>query len=422
MLLHNLEWGHKIISKQKLRMGSDDLPPPGFEGPNVAALQIPLIKWQCPTKLLLSAKWQVAAGEESKEVELENHRQFRELEAVYPRSFAIPASPSVSAEVQNSHYDDSLTLLIPITPVEDDDSPDPSDSAVPLDTSGNLQLPVPHGTATLQMGFRAAAEQSQGNPSSHVSHISHDKPTIGTIPGVEPDVVAAASAAFTAIMRSNEEGSLIDRDLLIKILSNPKLLEQLITQHGLQNDPQVTPKPTAVPITNQVSFHIHRMESDPLPSASSTGQFYPMTNSAAIPTLNPVHTPPHTPASAPVQMTSVQAGKAPPPVRDMNYYKSLIHEHGGERQELHNQAQTRFGSRHSSSRHNHLGMNVETVQGGSKQRDSRSRIPKPCVYFNSPGGCRNGANCLFQHDVSYQRPERQGAKRMKLEREIAGRS
>ena len=48
---------------------------------------------------------------------------------------------------------------------------------------------------------------------------------------IEPDVAAAAAAAFVEIMRSNEEGSMIDQDLLIKILSNPQIIETLISQH-----------------------------------------------------------------------------------------------------------------------------------------------------------------------------------------------
>lgn len=41
-------------------------------------------------QVVLNLAWQVVAGEESKEVESENQREIRVLEAVYPRPSAIP--------------------------------------------------------------------------------------------------------------------------------------------------------------------------------------------------------------------------------------------------------------------------------------------------------------------------------------------
>lgn len=41
-------------------------------------------------QFLLTAEWQVVAGEESKEVDVQNQREMRVLEAVYPRPSAIP--------------------------------------------------------------------------------------------------------------------------------------------------------------------------------------------------------------------------------------------------------------------------------------------------------------------------------------------
>lgn len=42
------------------------------------------------SQVVLNLAWQVVAGEESKEVESENQRELRVLEAVYPRPSAIP--------------------------------------------------------------------------------------------------------------------------------------------------------------------------------------------------------------------------------------------------------------------------------------------------------------------------------------------
>lgn len=52
-------------------------------------------------QFVLDLNWQVVAGEESKEADVENQRELRVLEAVYPRSSAIPTK-----------FDTSLFLLI----------------------------------------------------------------------------------------------------------------------------------------------------------------------------------------------------------------------------------------------------------------------------------------------------------------------
>lgn len=41
-------------------------------------------------QILLDEEWRVVAGEESKEVELQNQRELRVLEAFYPGASAIP--------------------------------------------------------------------------------------------------------------------------------------------------------------------------------------------------------------------------------------------------------------------------------------------------------------------------------------------
>lgn len=41
-------------------------------------------------QFILDVEWQVVRGEESKEVEIQNRRELRVLEAYYPRQSAIP--------------------------------------------------------------------------------------------------------------------------------------------------------------------------------------------------------------------------------------------------------------------------------------------------------------------------------------------
>ncbi|XP_043714997.1 zinc finger CCCH domain-containing protein 6-like [Telopea speciosissima] len=401
-------------------MGSDDHLPPGFEGAQPAnqlkkeLAQIPLIKWKCPPRFVPSPSWQVVAGEESKEAEVQNQREMRVLEAVYPRPSAIPPSPSVSHEVEDYHHDDSHALIIPVTPIEDDDATGPSCNSVAASNPMDLPpLVVPQGLLA-----SGTTPQSQYGLHSALKAPNSEKIAFGAVPCAQPDIGAAASAAFTAIMRSSEQGSLIDRDLLIKILNNPKLIEKLVADHGKPTNSQTTPKPKSPPMTSLVPqsvlppIHINRTEPDaPFSAAPATGSFFPATN-AVVPTLNP-----RLPLPEIVPTVKV------PPVKDINYYKSLIQQHGGERQETQDRIFTQFSNHHNQLM---LETSSEPVQS-SKPRDSKPKIMKPCIYFNSSRGCRNGANCAYQHDGSYQRragsmQEAQSAKRMRLDREITGRT
>lgn len=327
------------------------------------------------------------------------------------------------------HHDDSRTPLIPITPIEDDDTSDSLEFVSPICTSEGSQpqcLPkslVTSGTIDLS-AISKSEVKSQGNEPNVPTPNPNEKPAIGVIPGVEPDVVAAASAAFTAIMRSNEEGSLIDRDLLIKILSNPKLLEQLVLEHGMPASHLIAPKPTSTCITGSLPMPLHasRPVSDaPLLTASS-GQFNPVTNTPLPTLIPPISNLRSVPNVAQNQIASTAPMKAPP-VKDINYYKSLIQQHGGERTEAKNETILRFSNLHNQSP---LCVKPDLIQS-SKPRELKPKMQKPCIYFNSPTGCRHGANCMFQHDVSFPKrigsiPEVQGAKRIKLDRELTGRS
>lgn len=50
------------------------------------------IKFQ---QFVLNVAWQVVAGEESEETEVQNQREMRVLEAVYPRPSAIPPKSDI---------------------------------------------------------------------------------------------------------------------------------------------------------------------------------------------------------------------------------------------------------------------------------------------------------------------------------------
>ncbi|KAK8572579.1 hypothetical protein V6N13_048168 [Hibiscus sabdariffa] len=387
----------------------DDFLPPGFEGaPSTNHMQInlseiPVIKWRCPLRFVLDLNLQVVAGEESKEVEIQNQRELRVLEAVYPRPSAIPTNPSVSADIENCHYNDQQTPQIPITPIEDDD--------VAIETSLNSQPQLlPPGTLhTLHCSMPSVSSAS-----------ADEKPATGMVLNVEPGV---AAAAFAAINQSNESGNIIDPDLLVKILSNPKLIEKLVTDYGASSGAQnltgstsplaLYPNlPPPVNPSNPFHAHINRTENGTASlSATSGGPFYAQPNGVGVgPSNKQVPIPSVHPASA---SASPAVGI---PQKDVNYYKNLIQQHGGERQE----PTQKFNIRYNQ----HLRPNQELINN-PKSRDSRPKIMKPCMYFNSSRGCKNGANCSYQHDTSsYQSngnnaAEVSTAKRVKMDREMS---
>ncbi|XP_068640098.1 zinc finger CCCH domain-containing protein 6-like isoform X2 [Aristolochia californica] len=423
--------------------GTEEHSPPGFEAPQQSTPRIPTIKWSFPPKLLLNSAWQVVAGEESKEVEAQNQREMRVLEAVYPRPSAIPPNPSVSPDALSYQLDEVHTPLVPITPVEDEELVDQSDLSPSIGLFETSELQSFSKSFPDMSNLHPSRDSRSGMPEkSHdtirpltCSPLDTEKSIVEISSAAEPDVVAAATAAFTAIMRTNEAGSLIDRDLLIKILSNPQLIDHLVKDYGTPATcTQMTTNPVSNPVTASVTMpvpsqivHSNLLESSaastPLPSSTFTqpavsGHFHSLTSTVA-PAL------PMDPQSAVTPLTSTSTLSTTPVVKDINYYKSLIQQHGEERPEAQNPTLPQRGKRQS---YHNLGLNMETIQQQNpKARDSRGKIQKPCIYFNTSKGCRHGVNCAYQHDSSFQQrvgsiPEVQSEKRMKLEGEIAGRS
>ncbi|CAN1314832.1 Zinc finger CCCH domain-containing protein 6 [Linum perenne] len=367
---------------------SDDVLPPGFElgqhpnQPQIKASDVPLVKWRCPPRFSIDLQWLVVSGEESQDVEPQNQREMRVLEAVYPRPSAIPTNPTFSGEAKDSQYNDHQVPVIPITPIEDEDSSDvPNNSVGSMSAQPQLSVPgLPHQ-------FGSILEKMAGG-------LPHD---------VEPDVLAAA---VSIINGSTEQGSLIDHDLLIKILSNPKLIEKLVKDPAKQDAPFVASADPSAPKISSSSLdpsHIYNSRTESSAQTSLTTSqgvpFYRLPNSVqAPPAASYLNIPPPAVAAS-------SSGVAAAPVKDVSYFKNLIQQHGGERQDRYGQQQ---------QRHDQLGFSKP-----------RTKIMKPCAYFNSSRGCRNGVNCSFQHDTSSQErmggvpSEIQNSKRMKMDREIS---
>ncbi|EOA40565.1 hypothetical protein CARUB_v10009292mg [Capsella rubella] len=365
-------------------LGDDNLPP-GFGGPlsanepQIKLSDIAVIKWKCSVRILLDEEWRVVAGEESNEVEAQNQRELRVLEAFYPGASSIPPNPSVPADIDNSHYDDQQTIVIPILPVEDDD--------IALDSASDLPT---------QSGANVGTEPPIPDENTSTSSILP--------PG--SDIMAALSA----ISNSKEQGSsMIDQDLLIKILSNPKLVENLVANRGSagsvsSNASSLYPSST------------HEANGVVTTTPASNGQFYPQPMVTQCP---PMVYPPPAPSD--------QHNYGAPPARDASYYKNLIQQHGGERQET-PPVQQHLGYRYNLQPG---GPNPEMINSNinnQRLRDAKPKIMKPCMYFNSTRGCRHGSNCLYQHDATPYQPrnlnngnintsEMQNAKRMRFDRD-----
>jgi hypothetical protein len=384
---------------------------------------------------VLDFTWQVVAGEESKESEVENQREMRVLEAVYPRPSAIPPkydtcsflekilhlaytlpcteqlfsslySPSVLADAEDSSHNDEQAFLIPLTPIEDED--------VAVDISFDSMAPFPVSLSQQPLPLAAGIRYPSQCSLPSISNPPAQAPTGGMVVGAEPDVAASASAAFNAIVEGNEHGSLIDHELLIKILSNPKMIEKLVTDYGpAAANTQDVPKPRSPPASSsdQPPVHIDRTLSSTPPSATLlAGPFFHQPNGVGAGPPN-LRLPP--PPAIPVSSPSLVGA---PPAKDISYYKSLIQQHGEERQD----APPQYGNNRQSHQ---SGANQELVNN-HRSRDVRPKIMKPCIYFNSSRGCRHGANCSYQHDASFQQrgtsvQEMQSAKRMKVDREIS---
>lgn len=157
------------------------------------------------------------------------------------------------------------------------------------------------------------------------NNIAHSTPDRSTV-----------AAVLASVLANGDQMKLIDLDLLKTILSNPQIMLQ----------------------------HVPELKLQPNINRAAAGPFHP-----------------------PQLRTGFDVPSAP--IKDMNYYKSLIQQHGG---------------------------------GGGERRDvtKTRRISKPCMYFKSPRGCRNGANCSYQHDTMMPRlgciTEVPSAKRVKLSR------
>lgn len=505
--------------------------PPGFESghfPNQSKVQfshIPKIKWECPLPFVFSPNWLVAAGQESREKEVQKLREIRVLEAVYPRPSAIPPSPSVSLDVEEEEYDDNSTPLIPIIPIEEEESmTNLPKLAAAVNTHPNVQPQNLHHYMPA-----TTSNSSDRNSPRTVSSDARLMPLAGVSSSLEADA-AAASEVVAAILKSNEQAGLIDMDLLVQILNDPKMIENLINEHGVaattassSSNSMVTltsglkaatpsvplftstldvaasrnshtssvgfsglkPAIPSVSSFNPTSGKPTTLFAPAIPSYSIVSSAHDKPATASAPLSRPVSSKPISPSvfmstptsephmprpvnnnfhmsspmstalhtqpqpdsflasgvkrSASFTFSSSEQSTVPLPpsgnlhtvlnntqpiastkpyqtssgsasaVKDANYYKNLIRQHGADGQD---KLDSQIGSRHSNFQDMKLAHN-------NNQGEVKYKSKKQCIYFNSSRGCRNGSDCPFQHDVSAESGAGnflggQSAKRFKL--------
>ncbi|XP_022133374.1 zinc finger CCCH domain-containing protein 6-like [Momordica charantia] len=414
--------------------------PPGFEvtqsGNQLADLScISSIKWKCPPKFVMNCNWCVAAGEESKEVESQKLREMRFLEAVYPRASAIPPGATVSVDIEDELYDDGLTPLVPVIPIEEDECEDTESDSAAVGNFSTSSLPMMASNVRLDSAIPKSATETS----------AVEKP-IENLPDVGVDVAAAASTAMAVLMKSTEQGSMIDTNLLIKIFSDPKMIQNLTNILPLSESESGSPPiataasvPATKPVSESVSLSLPKFDTIPkLPNGSLPKVLngFPSMVTPALPQMStfpasdvkPASVPGHLPAldlnkvniTIPNGGNYSKIGTVPAPVssvrkeaqqwKDLNYYKNLVRQHGDQR----DSKEQKLGQ--DGNNHNHHNLNMVHEM---KAENLKPKIQKQCIYFNGPKGCRNGINCQFKHDISLKN---QNAKRMKLCGEVTGRT
>ncbi|XP_020216878.1 zinc finger CCCH domain-containing protein 6 [Cajanus cajan] len=416
-----------------------DVLPPGFGGKHLhnqsKAEHISPIKWKCPSSFVLRDSWLVAAGEESTEKNDQKQRELNELEAFYPSIYAIPPNPFVSVDAEKESYDDSITPLIPI---EEEESVEHVNNDI--EESHSLQHYVPSTSSLLNL-------QSGENSVLALSY-----------PGAD---FVAATAIVAAIMKSNEQESMIDADSLLNMVNDPIIIEKIIDQYRTassdttstpSNDASI-PKPdtSSTPLpsptlaieaseststTTTVSLltsALHEPATPPPPppppvSLSRAQLSVPHAPNEIMPSLN-IHSPQRgkkekTPlasaatgklnkvtvpsASSNMHAAVSSVHSQPSAEKDVKHGKSLVRKHDTDKPDVKDSG-TRIcrDSRLPSKK-------------AIESRKVKSKDQIRCKFFKTSKGCRKGSDCLYQHDESVQR-EADNAKRSKVKKEVTWR-
>ncbi|KAK4788222.1 hypothetical protein SAY86_019541 [Trapa natans] len=356
-------------------------PPPGFKGTVRGVPRIPSVKWSCPPKFSLNPTWHVAAGEESREVGAQSLRVSKVLESIYPHSSSIPSSPSVSEEAEVEPLRDSPIPIIPIIPIEEIES--------------NILPPLHEPRPIYPPPLERAS--SSGLPAM-------------VRPGSD-----VAAAALTISHNRIEQGSTIDMNLLIKIITNPELVQKLMNNPPEKNSLLAKSNLTVPsPIPDITGAKLDHTQAAIMPFNGLDRE------KSSVPVPVPRGLAPFRGTDQSHQTTVHGRGHS---MEGVDYYKNLIRQHGLESQE------NMLGTYHSQSPLEPDNPNSQDrkLRGLETTDLKRKYRQKQCAFYNTPKGCRNGSNCLFRH-ASLPSQLQAGhvldepsAKRIKLGHEITGR-
>ncbi|MCO5568421.1 hypothetical protein L7F22_022120 [Adiantum nelumboides] len=427
--------------------------PPGFinfaarqtgSGANINVGMDAQVQWYCPEKFLLRLAWQVAAGGESMEVFAERSRQLGVPEVTYPHLNLLPLSPGEPPET-GAEVKETGVPEIPVFSVEDEDE---------------LEEGFPGGDAA--QSPRKGAEKTEpgslsSGPSSSSSSTAWSASQVDQgansfyMSSADPNVAAAAAAAY-AVLKAKERGTLVDHDLLIKILTNPILIKTLLATKqsvGLQlrdlpraaheqmdkdNElgrsigstsvgsnlfglPVLLGSKTIIPagesIPESANFHAwnassHFGSTRPFLASRGDDNFFTRTE---------------------MQGMGFPPGQFLPNRQDA--FKDLIQQHGMERSRIEGISrgltemefmgsmkplsagerhrppvgpfsQVGPGSQHIGVSAHGRGDGFAHARFGGEQ--AQSRFQKPCIYFNTPKGCRRGTSCFYLHSSASEQP------------------
>ncbi|KAL3527197.1 hypothetical protein ACH5RR_011853 [Cinchona calisaya] len=188
-----------------------------------AILHIPQIPWRTPPKLDLRAKFHVAAGEESEE----KHWLSRELKAVYNHVSAIPPrvahSPLISLDVEDHHFDDRPTPVIPLIAIEETE-----EMIFQSDKTAALNIPINSQPSKLPLSPLPSKILCQHKPFLSPEPFKGENYDITTLQDL-PGQMAAVAAAATAIMKTPDSttgtsGSKVCEPSVPQLSSNPSFL------------------------------------------------------------------------------------------------------------------------------------------------------------------------------------------------------
>ncbi|CAI0392892.1 unnamed protein product [Linum tenue] len=350
-----------------------DLPPPGFEDSHSQFAT--LLQWKCPPKFGLSSRWCVAAGEESQEMRAQKQREMSLFEAVYPRLSAVPPNPCnlLNAECEKA---DACVPIIPLTPVEED-----AEALVP---------PSPMKCQPPPSAHESANQISKFSPPSDLVEKKQGPAGVATIRHQNPAAVSIAASTLAAANAAS-----IDTDLLVRILNDPDMIQKLVgdgTTTARANDEMANPPnqpmlsaPVTPPDSN--SGLIFRPN-----QASIAAPTYIPRSDPIYPDLNRVQPVPPNVTNPNIMRVEPAAGQ---PVKDFDYFKNLIREHGADMSKMHFGAVPKQSSAAAAAAAIDYGEN-------RKMREVNAKFQKACMYFKSSRGCRSGGNCRYRHDLSFQ--------------------